>query len=290
MSHDRSPVFRWAAAGLLLAACGGPEAGGGTVPPATMSPGTGTDVVVDLDDVFGADPNSQPIPPTPDGWVLIEWGRLRVSVPPELSPFDESNWCTVDGDEQGGDWLTVGCGAATLTVEDEQLRVVGLDAAGRDVIVGTVGVSSSYRFFNSTLDETDVPDDWQWISRHGFTFAVPPDWPIEEQPADLPDPDGCAAARLAPGPRVLIGRGTFGDGDCDRPILQEVDDGVRLFEYTDAERREFTEYYPGHQVFHHFLSEDVSHVLRIGFGADSLTGLTIVASVRSTDGPTNATD
>jgi hypothetical protein len=34
-----------------------------------------------------------PVPPTPAGWDLLDWGNVRLAVPPELSPFRPDNGC-----------------------------------------------------------------------------------------------------------------------------------------------------------------------------------------------------
>ena len=274
--------------------------------------GAGAVTVQYLDDLFHVDPETLPVPEPPDGWVIIEWVSLRFAVPPELSPFDASTRCSVDGDDQGGYWLTIQCGDVTLDFNEAHLadtpithevnglpmarpdndtiaspfinggvRVTGVEPRTRDAILNTVGVSSVWRLFNSTSPSVQVPDDWQWISRDGFTFAVPPGWPIEEQAADEPDPDSCPSIRTVPGPRVLIGRGTFSSVSCDVPLLLPVSEGVRLFEFAVTEQQALSEYHPGQPVFHHFL-DGVDHVVRVGFGADSLTGLTIAASIRPT--------
>ena len=43
-----------------------------------------------------------PVPPTPDGWVVVEWGDLRMSVPPEMSPFIDAAQCTTSAPRASG--------------------------------------------------------------------------------------------------------------------------------------------------------------------------------------------
>ena len=42
----------------------------------------------------GVPRRTHPVPPIPDGWEPVEWGNLRLSLPPDMSPFNAGNGCT----------------------------------------------------------------------------------------------------------------------------------------------------------------------------------------------------
>jgi hypothetical protein len=55
---------------------------------------------------------AHPIPASPEGWDLLDWGNVRLSLPPEMSPFHTGNGCTTD---PGTD--------LQITCSDESVRI-----------------------------------------------------------------------------------------------------------------------------------------------------------------------
>ncbi len=248
-----------------------------------------------------------PVPPTPDGWVLVEWGDVRFSVPPELSPFDESNGCSVDG----GVSLTIDCPAGAVSVGSgpdvdgrgtaevlnglEMVRVTDgmyVPALGVEVLVdrlgasagdvlATVGVSTRWRFWNEAAPP--VPADWVPFELDGVRIMIPPDWPVDDLDPQTADPDFCGFTGLEP--KLLVGRGPVDGGTAyclPPPAVVAPGDGVRIVEVEPGSRSDNA---PGRPVIDMRVfggSADPSHKaysVRIGFGVDGTIGLTILGSI-----------
>jgi hypothetical protein len=251
---------------------------------------------------------SLPVPPTPDGWTVVEWGDVRLSVPPELSPFDAANGC---GSSNDGATMWIECEAGSVTVRlstepgdgrgvvlnglevtrrsdaitasrvgAEVMVEVAVDRIGASVddVLDTVGVSSRWRADNEPAPP--VPPGWVPVELGGIRMMVPPDWPVVELDPQGADPDVCGFAGLQPG--VLVGRGVLETPvDCSvPPAIFAPSDGVRIFEL-DPELPSTDP--PGAPLVDlRMLGSDGGSTLyriRIGFGVDGTIGRTILGSV-----------
>jgi hypothetical protein len=75
-------------------------------------------------------PSGLPVPPSPAGWVLVEWGDVRLSLPPELDPFPRPDGSTGPCFSSGGGGiLEVNCGDRVVTVFSGTVAAAGAGAA-----------------------------------------------------------------------------------------------------------------------------------------------------------------
>ncbi len=235
-----------------------------------------------------------PTPVTPDGWDVVEWGNVRLSLPPDMSPFHVGNGCAatpsgndlqiVCGDqsvrihqaEQQGVatqtsnglhvvWHTGDCtGCQTLDVFELAASItVSRNSDSPRAVLDTVGASGSWRYANEVRPQ--VPLDWQLVTYHGVSIRVPHDWPtVQSSDAGFDDPCKIAAQT------VVLGTATCADRSLQPPI-----DGVRLFQ---AEPPLTTHAgWPEQQVSAQFDGAP-SVVLEVGYGTDPSIGLAILSS------------
>jgi hypothetical protein len=117
---DRRRVLVLAAAMVALiaavAALVAVRNGDGAVGSPDSSPDTASVVTIASDPVA-----AHPIPATPAGWDLVEWGNVRLSLPPDMSPFHTGNGCVASTDN-----LEIVCGDESVSVSNAPL-----DAADR---------------------------------------------------------------------------------------------------------------------------------------------------------------
>jgi hypothetical protein len=194
---------------------------------------------------------AHPIPASPEGWDLLDWGNVRLSLPPEMSPFHTGNGCTTDpgtdleitcGDESvristastnaatdqivNGlhvSWQAGECAGCQMMVLPELATTVTVhrhDDAAANAILDTVGPSGSWRF-QFEIRPTS-PADWKTVNFEGVSIRVPPDWPVQTVTKSESSP--CPQA-LIPN-AVVLDSGT--PGDCNGPALLAPNDGVRL--------------------------------------------------------------
>ena len=259
-----------------------------------------------------------PVPPTPDGWVVVEWGDVRLSLPPDLDPFGDA--CTTASERElvltitcGSEQVQVLSGITGTTLGDETDVVNGLTTergsvpdeptwsrvsfaetvsavwfAGVadqriDAIAATAGVSSTWRAVNEAAPP--VPDDWAPVEFEGVALRVPSDWLISNVDPTAPDPDRCQVIR-AVSPGVAFGRGTFDPAtDCGR-LLASPTDGVRIY----VDDGTSTDDVPGEPLTHRVItrSDGQRLVVRVGFGIDGTVGRAILSTIRPAT-PTAAT-
>lgn len=234
-----------------------------------------------------------PIPPTPDGWDVVEWGNVRLSLPPDMSPFHTGNSCVttphdtelqiVCGDQsvqiqqavlKGSAaqmsngfqvvWRTGDCtGCQTLDVYELATSItVSRNSDSPRAVLDTVGASGSWRYANEVRPQ--VPADWQKFTYQGVSIRVPPDWStILSSDAGF---DPC---------KTLAKTVVVGTGACADPALQPPMDGVRMFE---AEPPLTT--HPGwpEQEVSAQVDGAPSVVLEVGYGVDPSIGLAILSS------------
>ena len=295
--RDRRRVIVLAAAMVaLIAGVAGLVAvrrDGGAVGTPDSSPGTAPAVTAPAV-TYPALPGAvHPTPPTPDGWDIVEWGNVRLSLPPDMSPFHGGNGCAatpsgrdlqiVCGDQSVRIHQAEQTGVATQTsnglhvvwrpgdcTDCETLEVFELAASitvsrtsdSPRAVLDTVGASGSWRYANEVRPQ--VPLDWQKFTYEGVSIRVPPDW----HTILSSDPGFDACKTLAK--TVVVGSGT-----CAEPSLQPPTDGVRMFE---AEPPLVTHPgWPEQQVNAQF-DKAPSVVLEVGYGADPSIGLAILSS------------
>jgi hypothetical protein len=249
--HDRRRTLVLAAAMVaLIAAVAGLVAvrrGDSAVGSTNTLPDTASVITV------GASPvAAHPIPASPAGWDLLDWGNVRLSLPPDMSPFHTGNGCTADtetdlqitcGDESvrisAGStnaatdqivnglhvsWRAGECAGCQTMVLPELATTVTVhrhDDAAANAILNTVSPSGAWRF-QFEIRPT-APADWKTVNFEEVSVRVPPDWPVKT----------VATTESSPCPRaiipdtVLLDSGT--PSDCDDPALRAPTDGVRLY-------------------------------------------------------------
>ncbi|MGZ4673038.1 MAG: hypothetical protein ACXV8K_10300 [Ilumatobacteraceae bacterium] len=290
--RDRRRVIVLAAAMIaLIAAVAGLVAvrrdGGAVGTPA--SPSSSAPVVT-----YATSPGVvHPTPPTPDGWDVVEWGNVRLSLPPDLSPFHVGNGCVTT--PQGAD-LDIVCGDQLVRIRPASLHgaagqtmngfhvvlrtgectrcqtldvyelatTVTVKRAGESplAIIDTVGPSGSWRYQNEL--RPTAPADWKTVAYQGVTIRVPASWPtVSSSDASL---DPCKIRANT----VVVGTET-----CAQPSLQPPTDGVRLF-LADPPITAH-DGWPEQQVSAQFDSAP-SVVLEVGYGSDQSIGLSILSS------------
>ncbi len=177
------------------------------------------------------------------------------------------------------------------------LRITGVDAATREGVFATTTVSTGFRSMNTYVGDDvspwPTPDDWRWVRHGDIEFAVPPNWPVTSLSGDAADPDQCSFVNgdeslpgAIPTDAVLLGRGTVtSDADCDQPVLTPLRNGVRAFSTTEAERPSSVRAYDeADQALGGLRPSGI--VVRVGVGADQLTSLTILGSIRPVEDET----
>ena len=254
-----------------------------------------------------------PVPPTPAGWTVVEWGDVRLSLPPDLEPYGPG--CTSEADDDIS--VVITCAARVVTVvtrlaggldpdrpitvrnglstqlvptpdleeSSSQLligqttslvRLTGFTADEVTAIADTVGVSSFWRIGREP--RLPVPDDWQTVDLPGLSFRVPADWSVTELTDVELDPDVCGYAGVTP--EVSIGRGSMDRSTLDcvaDTALVAATDGVRVLPDDDGPvplANPFVSVVVG--------SADPYQVVRIGLAGDGTIGRTIFDSVVET--------
>jgi hypothetical protein len=242
---------------------------------------------------------AHPIPPSPEGWELLDWGNLRLSLPPEMSPFHTGNGCTVDpgtdleitcGDESvristastnaatdqlvnglNASWQAGECAGCQTMVLPELATTVTVhrhDDASANAILATVSPSGTWRFENEIRPTPAA--DWKTVTFEGVTIRVPSDWPI--QTVSESDPPQCPNDVIAN--TVVLDSGT--PGECDDSLIQPPISGVRLYL---AEPPLPTHLGWPQQVFSMQSGGGTpTVVMRVGYGADPSIGLSILSS------------
>jgi hypothetical protein len=253
-----------------------------------------------------------PVPATPAGWVVVEWGDARLSLPPSLSPYDNANGCLVDTSAR----LVVSCNQDSVTVAPiadatratdtvhnglpafldvptcdgcpvalglpsldlEVVARVDGDTALAEQIVASVGVSGRWRAANEQLPPT--PPDWQWVERDGIEIAVPPSWRTRTLVSDYADPEVCG---FFIEPETVI----LGEGQLDIPVdcsasgpVYRLTDGARIF--VDAGTVDADD--PAFPAVDAAAPGEGGLTVRVGMGVDSTIGLTILGSIREAVG------
>lgn len=265
------------------------------------------DTAVDLAPVvtLSAPRTAHPVPLTPEGWDPVEWGNLRLSLPPDMSPFNLGNGCTTDtsvglrivcGDESvristgATDVVTdqlvngmrvswtagecVGCQTMLLAELDTKVSVQRRDDASANAILGTVGPSGSWRYGNEA--RPSPPADWKTVTFAGMSIRVPPHWPIQTVASD----------EAASCPRSVIANTVVLDSaapsDCAySPVLLAPTDGVRM--YLSKPPYDDEPLWPQQVIAstEGATDDDPWVVLRVGYGVDPTIGLAILSSFSS---------
>ena len=270
-----------------------------------------TDATVTAPPVGEAAPGL-PVPVTPTGWVVVEWGDVRLSLPPSLSPYDGTNGCLVDTSSQLVHRLVVSCDQDSVTVAPiadatratdivhnglsafldvptcegcpvalglpsldlEVVARVDGDTALAGQIVASVGVSGRWRASNEQLPA--VPPDWMWVERRGVEIAVPPSWRTRTLISDSADPDICG---FFIEPETVM----LGEGQLDIPVdcsesgpVYRLTDGARIF--VDGGAVDADD--PAFPAIDAAAPGDGGLTVRVGMGVDSTIGLTILGSIR----------
>ena len=234
-----------------------------------------------------------PTPVTPDGWDIVEWSNVRLSLPPDMSPFHVGNGCAA---KPSGRDLQIVCGDQSVRIHQAEQQGVATETSNglhvvwrtgdcahcetldvfelaasitvsrtsdsNSAVLATVGPSGSWRYANEVRPR--VPADWQKFTYHGVSIRVPPDWSnILSSDASF---DPCKTLAKT----IVVGSGT-----CADPSLQPPTDGVRMF---DAEPPLAT--HPGwpEQVVSAQIDGASSVVLEVGYGIDPSIGLAILSS------------
>jgi hypothetical protein len=295
--HDRRRALVLAAAMVALiaavAALVAVRRDGSAVGSTDTSPDTASVITV------GAAPvTAHPIPASPEGWDLLDWGNVRLSLPPDMSPFHTDNGCTTDpgtdlqitcGDESvristastnaatdqivNGlhvSWQAGECAGCQTMVLPELATTVTVhrhDDAAANAILNTVSPSGAWRF---QFEIRPTPTaDWKTVTFEGVAIRVPPDWPVQTVTKSESSP--CPQA-LIPN-AVVLDNGT--PGDCNGPALLAPNDGVRLL-VTKAPvetRPGWPEWVVGSE------RDGLTFVVaRVGFGADPSIAPAILSS------------
>ena len=310
--HDRRRVVVLAAAMVALIAAVATLVSvrhdGAAVGSADSSADTASAVPVITRPVAPVAPH--PIPLSPEGWDLVEWGNVRLSLPPDMSPFHTGNGCVsnpqesdleiVCGDEsvliaraptsgateeivnglrasrEAGE--CVGCQTMVLPELASAVTVHRHDDAAANAILDTVGPSGTWRFGYET--RPTPPSNWKTVQFEGQSIRVPADWSIQTVAVDESSP--CPPTVLPN--TVLLDSGI--PGDCDDPTLSQPADGVRLYiakapipthpgwpeQMVGSER-------PGIRFV----------VARVGYGFDPSIGLAILSSFTDASPDTSST-
>lgn len=262
---------------------------------------------------------TKPVPPTPDGWVVVEWGDVRLSVPPELSPFDASTGCqasaTGDGAVGSDQELGISCGEDSIAVRPlvagtsgERGELNGLDVErqaaecescpqallvpelDREVVVRRLDTADADAILATvgvssvwrSLHEPPpaVPADWV---RHepypGVALSLPPGWWVREIGADGIDPDSCDVRPLESG--LLVGHGASDAmvAFCVRASVLPPSDGVRVFPVTGDTVVDDAPGHPFREITVSPTGSDTTYLVRVGFGGDGMIGRTILGSL-----------
>jgi hypothetical protein len=251
-----------------------------------------------------------PVPPTPEGWKVIEFGDVRLSVPPGWATTrcnGEPEPATVTLCGRGDGEVTIGpasldadagraklnglrfvglvadcvnsegefmdCDAIELVDLDVRVAPAATDYAIADAILESVGVSGRWRAAHEPLPP--VPDDWQEIqTMEGVTFSVPPDWTTLDLTETAEHPPAGCDSQLGGG-LVIVGDSLV-DLDCPAPSpFGDLVSGVRVDPTTELPDR-----WP---VWDEVVDVDGRPVtVRVGFGEDSQVALAIIGSIRTT--------
>jgi hypothetical protein len=253
---------------------------------------------------------AHPIPPIPEGWDLVEWGNVRLALPPDLSPFHTGNGCAAhDGDLYdeimcGDESVRISSGEADAVTDEivnglTAARIAGdcagcvevvlpelastvavrlNDATEADQIMDTIGPSGQWRFGNEA--RPFPPAIWQEVTFEGASIRVPTEWSIQTVAAGEPSP--CPAAVIPN--TVLLDSGV--PSDCDEPLLTAPNDGVRMY-VADAPlptRPGWPEWTVGSgRAGASFV------VARVGFGTDPSIGSAILSSLTDVTSDTSTT-
>lgn len=246
-----------------------------------------------------------PVPPTPDGWELLEWGNVRLALPPDLSPFHVGNGCEHTMTDAalrvtcGNRWVEIhagvfngaapvdlinalqvvpstgggctGCHSVSISALDATVNLdVGDDSLG-GAILGTIGPSGSWRFANEPRPAP--PADWKTVAFDHVTIRVPADWAVESTPDDATS----TCPRELRDRVVQLDHGTVVDcGPVDE--LRPLADGVRLYR---AEPPLSIGTGRAEQVITSQNDGTPTIVLEVGYGADPTVALAILNSMES---------
>lgn len=253
---------------------------------------------------------AHPIPPSPEGWDLVEWGNVRLSLPPDMSPFHTGNGCvSTEGDIN----LEIVCGDESMRISsgpsdaatDEIInglhasRVAGEclgcqemalpelastvivqrhDDAAANSILDTVGPSGTWRFGYEI--RPTPPDNFMMVRFQGVSIRFPSDWRVQ----------AVAEGEPSPCPRIVIPHTVLLDsgipGACDDPGLVAPTDGVRLYVAQAP-----LDSHPGwpEQIVGSGRALATFVVARVGYGADPSIGLAILSSFADVPSETAST-
>lgn len=262
-----------------------------------------------------------PVPPTPDGWVVVEWGDVRMSLPPEIDPYDGRCAATSDRDLV----LTIACDGRVIEVlsgivggtpvDDTTIRnglttelgpvtddpartglsivetmsavrFAGFTDAEVESIVATVGVSSRWRVANEPAPA--VPDGWRHVGFDNIDLMIPDDWPSVSLTAGDVDPDACGFHTLGGVATFERGGATTADGGASvscagqPPVIAPPSDGIRIYELEPGEKATNPPGYPYVEQSYDIAGEGRRYLLRVGLGGDGTIGRTILGSVTVT--------
>jgi hypothetical protein len=296
--HDRRRVLVLAAAMIALiaavAALVAVRRDGSAVGSTDTSPDTASVITV------GAAPvAAHPIPASPEGWDLLDWGNVRLSLPPEMSPFHTGNGCTTDpgtdlqitcGDESvristastnaatdqivNGlhvSWQAGECAGCQTMVLPELATTVTVhrhDDASANAILNTVSPSGTWRFGYEI--RPTPPADWKTVTFEGVSIRVPPDWPV--MTVSESDPPQCPNDVVAN--TVVLDNGV--GGDCADSSLLAPTSGVRLYLAKPPLPTHLG--WPQQVVASGSGGDTPMVVARVGYGADPSIGLSILSS------------
>ncbi len=255
---------------------------------------------------------ARPIPPAPEGWEPLEWGNVRLSLPPEMSPFHTGNGCVANaatdltivcGDESvristaAADAATdqivnglqasrqagecVGCQTVVLPELATKVTVQRHDDISANAILDTVGPSGTWRYGNEI--RPSAPIDWKTVTFEGMSILVPQAWPVQV----------VANGEVSPCPHSVIPNIVLLDssvpGRCDDPALVAPTDGVRMYLSTPPVNPQ--PHWPEQVIASadSKIGSDRSVVLRVGYGVDPAIGLAILSSFTSLSTETSST-
>jgi hypothetical protein len=225
-----------------------------------------------------------------------------MSVPPEMSPFDDAAQCAQEA-------LTLDCSAVGFTIRpaddpgmtpvDYDVSVNGLSQArfaegvlvrelGLDVtfsgitpghgmaIADTIGVSSRWRATNEPAPP--VPEGWRAIGFDNVQVMIPDEWPSVTVDPESVDPDACGFRGLEPAATFDRGGAVVSCVDVP-PVVVPPSDGVRVYEQRPGESVTNMPGYPFLEQAFEIPGEGKTYVLRVGFGVNGTIGRAILGSL-----------
>lgn len=253
---------------------------------------------------------AHPIPSSPQGWDLVEWGNVRLSLPPDMSPYHTGNGCVVTsgtdlevvcGDESvsissaPGDAITdqfvnglraswtagecVGCETLVVPELTSTVTVRRHDDGAANSIVATVGPSGTWRYGYEIRPAP--PADFTTVNFEGASLRFPTDWRVQSVGRNEASP--CPSAVIPN--TVLLDLGI--PSTCDDPLLHPPTDGVRL--YLAEPPIDTHPGWPEQTVGMEFGGAAPTVVMRVGYGVDPSIGLTILSSFADVSPDTSTT-